>query len=1101
METSNKFLFEVSWEVCNKVGGIYTVIKSKISEVQKEFGDNYVLVGPLLINNPEFVEEKSIELTNIRHKLENAGIIAKIGRWSSPGGPIVVLVNYTGALDKDKLLYELWENYGVESMTGGWDYVEPVLFASMAGKVIEAISELYEGHHIIAQFHEWMSGAGLLYLRKKAPYIATVFTTHATILGRSMAGNGIDIYKDDELMNPMIEAGRFNIMAKYSMERVSAREADCFTTVSEITAREAKKMLKIEAAQLLPNGFNVKDVPDFQTNPDYFIKNKTKLLEFASGFLQKEFDVENTFVVSTSGRYEFHNKGIDVLIDALGELKRSENINSEKKIVTFLFVLAGAEHKFDANAELNPVKQYYNRYSFISTHPLWNPSNDAIVNACVRNDLKNNPDDNINVIFIPVYLDGDDGILNMTYYDALSGCDLSVYPSYYEPWGYTPLESISYGIPTVTTELAGFGSWILSLGTKINAVKTIIRSGKTNDAIIHELSNYLVEFNNLTLEQRSKLTREARLTAQKAEWEHFFSNYLTAFELALVNQRSRMSGSSSKELEIPEVMNFRGTDSTRPRLRNFTVKSSIPKEIEGLRKLAYNLWWSWTPDAHLLFNRLDPELYGNLGNNPVSLLETIPHDKLVEVSQNENYIRLYDSVMEKFENYQKSHKSLIDHKKEIPRDKPVAYFSMEFGFHESLPIYSGGLGILSGDHMKSASDTNINLVGVGLLYKKGYFKQGISKEGIQQAEYFYNDFYRMPIEEVQKNGKAVEIPVDMPGRTVYAKVWRINVGRIPVYMLDSSIMKNSPADREITSMLYGGGKKVRIEQEILLGIGGVKLLHELNISPSVYHLNEGHSAFLIIQRLINQLKFNQLDLDAAKEVIHASTVFTTHTPVAAGNETFDNTLVENYLRQYVENHGLNWQDVYELGHVNPSDTGPYEMTVLALKNTLIRNAVSKLHGVVSRKMWSHIWNGFLMEEVPITHITNGIHVGSWLSTEMKNLFDKYCSLNFSEDLMIKENWQKINAIPDKELWYAHINLKNRFFNYIKDRITNHWTREGEDPALLDKFLGNISPAPLTIGFARRFATYKRATLLFRDMDRFKRIVTNKKYPVQFIFCR
>lgn len=1096
METTNKFLFEVSWEVCNKVGGIYTVLKSKLSEVQKEFGDHYILIGPLLKNNPEFVEEKSIELTNIRHKLQTAGIAAKIGRWNDSGGPIVVLVNYTGTIDKDKLLYELWEQYGVDSMAAGWDYVEPVLFATMAGKVIEVLSELYEENQVIAQFHEWMTGAGLLYLHKKAPHIATVFTTHATILGRSMAGSGIDIYSGDELTNPLAEAAHFNILAKYSMERISAREADCFTTVSQITAREAKKMIKHTVDQLLPNGFNVKDTPDTLADQEYFNENRKKLLDFASRFLQKEFIPENTLIISTSGRYEFHNKGIDVFIEALGELKRSGNVNHGKSMIAFFFVLAGAEHKFDAHTE----NQYLNRYSFISTHPLWNPSNDPIVNACVRNELKNNAEDSINIIFIPVYLDGSDGILNMNYYDALSGCDLTVYPSYYEPWGYTPLESISYSIPTVTTDLAGFGSWAISLDTKSKAVTTIIRTGKETHDVVMELSNYLKEFNNLGSDSRLRLCREARAIAQKADWSNFFSNYLDAYDIALRNQRNRLTGSSSKELESLEILNFRGTDSTRPRLRNFTVKSSIPKEIEGLRKLAYNIWYSWTPDAHLLFNRLDPELYDKLGNNPVSLLETIPHERLVEVANNDNFIQLYTSVMNKFESYQKATRSLLDHKKEIPRDKPVAYFSMEFGLHESLPVYSGGLGILSGDHMKSASDMNLHLVGVGLLYKKGYFKQGISKDGGQQVEYYFNDFYRMPVEEVLKNGKPVEIPVDMPGRKVYAKVWKINVGRIPVYMLDTSIMKNSPADREITAMLYGGGKKVRIEQEILLGIGGTKLLHELNISPSVFHLNEGHSSFLILERLINEIKYNQLDIDTAKEVIRASTVFTTHTPVPAGNETFDNTLVENYLKQYAEDNGLKWQEVYDLGHINTPDTGPYEMTVLALRNSLLRNGVSKLHGIVSRKMWSNLWNGFLMEEIPIGHITNGIHVGSWLSTDMKNLFDKYCQLNFSEDLMVKENWQKIDAIPDKEIWFTHINLKTRFFNCIKDRITNHWTREGEDPAILDKFLGNLTPASLTIGFARRFATYKRATMVFRDMERFKRLILNKKYPVQFIFA-
>ena len=951
---SNKFLFEVSWEVCNKVGGIYTVITSKIREVQKEFGVNYFLIGPLLESNPDFIEDNSIELANIRHKLESSGITAKTGRWDISEKPVVILVNYTNTVNKDKLLYELWEDFGVDSMTGGWDYTEPVLFATVAGMAIEAISELFESDNITAHFHEWLTGAGLLYLNKKAPNIATVFTTHATILGRSMAGSGIDIYQQEDEINPFIEAAKLNITAKYSLERISAREADCFTTVSNITAIEARKLLKTDPDVILPNGFDLHDIPEFQNNPDYFLNNKKKLISFASSFLQKEFDINKTFIISTSGRYEFHNKGTDVLLDALGDLKKQGGIISDKNIIVFLFIPAGIEHKPEVNNDSTADKQIYNRYSFISTHALLNPGNDAISNSCKKNNLVNNPDDNINIIFIPVYLDGHDGILNMTYYEALAGCDLTVYPSFYEPWGYTPLESVAFSVPTITTDLAGFGNWVMSLGLKTKAVKIIIRTGNSRENIISNLKSCIADNIGLSPEVFNKLREDARQIAGKAKWEIFYKNYRQAYEIAWRKHKSRLAGLNVKEREVSEVYNFRGTDSTKPRLRNFTVKSSIPKEIEGLRKLAYNLWWSWTPAAHSLFSRLDPELYGKLGNNPVSFLETISHDRLVEISQNESYINLYESLMTKFENYLKAPKYLLNNNGNITSVRPVAYFSMEFGLHESLPIYSGGLGILSGDHMKSASDVNLQIIGIGLIYKKGYFKQGIAKDGSQQVEFYFNDFYRMPLEEVQKNGKALEIPVDLPGRIVYAKIWKINVGRLPVYLLDTSIVKNSPADREITNMLYGGGKKVRIEQEIILGIGGVKLLQELNINPSVYHINEGHSAFLIIQRLINHVRYNKLDFDTAREVIRASTVFTTHTPVAAGNESFDSTLVENYFRSYVEKNGLNWQDIFELGHINASETGTYEMTVLALRNSLKRNGVSKLHSLISRKMWNQI---------------------------------------------------------------------------------------------------------------------------------------------------
>jgi len=438
--------------------------------------------------------------------------------------------------------------------------------------------------------------------------------------------------------------------------------------------------------------------------------------------------------------------------------------------------------------------------------------------------------------------------------------------------------------------------------------------------------------------------------------------------------------------------------------------------------------------------------------------------------------------------------------KQIFPSRPVAYFSMEYGFHKSLPIYSGGLGVLSGDHVKTASDLNLAFVAVGLLYKHGYFRQMISREGEQRVEYDQLDFTRMPLLEVEKNDAPLMVAVEFPGRIVYARVWKALVGRVNAYFLDTDIQENSPNDRQITSQLYGGGKQMRIEQEIILGIGGIRTLEELNISPSVYHLNEGHSAFLILERLINLIKYENLDIDTAHEVIKASTIFTTHTPVPAGNETFDMPLLENYLRFYVESNKISWREFTEMGHMRLHDSGPFEMTVLALKNTYKRNGVSALHGKVSRSMWSSLWDGFPQEEVPIFSITNGVHAQSWLVHEIKELISRFTTISLNEALLAPEELKKIYAIPNHAIWNTHLNLKNRLYEIIKTRITENWTREGEDPSLLDAFLGKINPSALTIGFARRFATYKRPTLIMQDIERLKRILSGSKTPVQLVFA-
>ncbi|HEQ72429.1 MAG TPA: alpha-glucan family phosphorylase, partial [Spirochaetia bacterium] len=588
--------------------------------------------------------------------------------------------------------------------------------------------------------------------------------------------------------------------------------------------------------------------------------------------------------------------------------------------------------------------------------------------------------------------------------------------------------------------------------------------------------------------------------ALHAEWEIFFLEYLTAFEIAIRECRNRLQGRvKPKVIELKEV-EFRGADSQRPRFRKFSVKASIPEKLAGLRDIAYNLWWCWNQDSQELFSLLDEVKYERMGSNPVALIETIASERLSELAENDNYLHLYRAVTTKFNRYLNEENCQISIPDDLFREHPIAYFSMEYGLHESLPIYSGGLGILSGDHVKTASDLNLHMTAIGLLYKNGYFKQGISKDGDQLVEYYVNDFFRMPLQELHLDEEKVVISIEYPGRKVNARVWLAQVGRSAMYLFDTDIPENSPADRSMTAKLYGGGKQLRIEQEILLGIGGIRLLEKLKVTPAVFHLNEGHSAFLIIERLINLVKSHGLDVETAKEVIKANTVFTTHTPVPAGNETFEMPLVENYLKEYVESSGLAWQEIVDLGHKNLTDQGPYEMTALALKNSSRRNGVSRLHGAISRKMWADIWSGFLPDEVPIFHITNGVHAPSWITSEMKTLIVKHCSLNLGADLLEKKNWEKIQSIPHDQLWQTHTALKLKLFNFLKERITRHWTREGEDPALLERFLGLLKPNALTIGFARRFATYKRATLLLHNRERLKKLVTNEEYPVQFIFA-
>ncbi|MDZ4165318.1 MAG: alpha-glucan family phosphorylase [Smithellaceae bacterium] len=1094
------FLFEVSWEVCNKVGGIYTVIASKAAQAVKHYGDNYFLLGPDLKTNPEFEETDEGSWQRIREATAIKEIPCRFGRWRIPGSPKVVLVNFSKKYNKDQLLYRLWEDYGVESIAGGWDYVEPVMFSHACGEVIETIYNLYarpDKAPAVAQFHEWMCGAGLLALKKKTPEIGTVFTTHATILGRSLASSGVDLYSDMTQISPQREAKAHQITAKYSMESVSAREADCFTTVSEITATEAKNILGREPDVITPNGLDMEQIPDLAGNRDKALKSKQILLAAGRRFLRKDL-APNTRIMMISGRYEFSNKGIDLFLNALGRLEKT--LPEGRSLLVYLLVLGG-------HTDLIPsLKSDFTSPDPgnipIATHRLNYESSDPILITCNRVGLRNTPENKINVIFIPAYLNGHDGLINLHYYEALAGCDLGVFPSYYEPWGYTPLESAAYAVPTITTDQAGFGLWVQKNFPSPRGVLILNRCKIPVQTIEDNLHNLLTDFVSWSDGELLRQRKAARQIALKANWHDMFPNYLEAFGRAQKAALSRMEKISAVR-ERPDATIYTGTTSPLPHFRHFTAMANIPEKIDQLRRLAYNLWWTWNPKALDLFARLDFNLWTEMGSNPVRMLETVSLEKLLEAAENVSYLNLYTQIMEEFEQYLNCDRveARSMSSAEIRWSSPVAYFSTEYGFHESIPIYSGGLGVLSADHLKTASDLNLPLVGIGLLYKYGYFKQVVDKNGNQTAEYIENDFSNMPVQIVKdEQDEDVQISMEMPGRTLYANIWEIKVGRVTLYLLDTDVPRNTVQDRNITGRLYYADQKVRIEQEILLGMGGVKLLKKLGITPRAYHINEGHSAFLIFERISDMMLEEGLSFDEACEVVKNSTIFTTHTPVEAGNERFSKEMMEHYFASFVRNTGISWSQFLDLGRKDAGDDKPFFLTILALKLSHLRNGVSRIHGVVSRHMWRDVWKGFHDSDIPISHITNGAHVLSYLAPRMAALLEAHLGADWKEYLADPERWGKINSIPDNILWRMRYELKQKTIDFLHEHISSNWGKMGYSKSWQEEIFANINPAALFIGFARRFAPYKRADLIFSDLDRLDRIVNSKTRPVHIIIA-
>jgi len=531
------------------------------------------------------------------------------------------------------------------------------------------------------------------------------------------------------------------------------------------------------------------------------------------------------------------------------------------------------------------------------------------------------------------------------------------------------------------------------------------------------------------------------------------------------------------------------------------VEPQLPERIKRLKELAYNLWWSWNYEAQKLYSKINPLLWEKVYHNPVKFLLEIDQNSLIRASENKNYLSLYDSVFEKFDSYMNAKETWFTRNFPEYSGKIIAYFSAEYGLHESLPIYSGGLGVLSGDHIKSASDIGLPLVGVGLLYKQGYFNQRINSEGWQEAVYYSMDFNQLPLQKVIENNEQVKISLDLPGRKVWANLWKIKAGRVEVILLDTNTPENRAEDRWFTSQLYGGDQEMRITQEIFLGMGGVKALRRLGYNPAVWHMNEGHSVFLGLER-IRELVINEnLSFDEALEYVRSNNVFTTHTPVPAGNDAFPLNLQAKYFKSYWESVKIPESKFMDLGkEIDPHGYQIFSLTVLALKLSGRANGVSELHGHVSRKLWQKVWEQLPAEENPIIHITNGVHTESWIAPEMAELFDKYLGKEWRNNLDNPTFWEKVDEIPDEELWATHRLLKNKMIEFVRSRAKVEWIRHGISFVEIERELGKLlDPETLTIGFARRFATYKRATLIFKDIERIKKILGDSEKPVQIVF--
>jgi alpha-glucan phosphorylase-like protein len=530
----------------------------------------------------------------------------------------------------------------------------------------------------------------------------------------------------------------------------------------------------------------------------------------------------------------------------------------------------------------------------------------------------------------------------------------------------------------------------------------------------------------------------------------------------------------------------------QPTWKKLFVESNIPEKLSQLKEISRNLWWVWNTEARELFQSIDPDTWEECEHNPILLLEEVNYQRFLELEKDEEFILKMNHVSALFQKYLEARKEL--------KGPSIAYFSMEYGLHDSLKIFSGGLGILAGDYLKEASDSKVNLVAVGLLYRYGYFRQNISINGEQLSNYDAQQFSKIPVQPAyDSDGNWIFVEVDYPGRTVIARVWQVNVGSIKLYLLDTDFEANSDEDRFVTHHLYGGDNENRLKQEMLLGLGGIRALKKLGYETDIYHCNEGHAAMIGLERIANLVSEKGLLYAEAKEVVRASTLFTTHTPVPAGHDSFYQDMFRNYMFKFPEKIGISWDEFCNLGKADLHEDH-FNMSYLACNLSQGINGVSMLHGEVSKDVLSPLYKGFLPEELEVGYVTNGVHYSSWAAKEWKEFHQKYFGKNFPEEQLDFDLWEKIYQVPDEEIWKMKQALRSKTIAYVKQRFTSSWIKRNENPKLISEVLGKLNPEALTIGFARRFATYKRAHLLFRNLDRLSKLVNNPTRPVQFLFA-
>ena len=1095
--TKFRLLFDVSWEVCNMVGGIHTVLATKATQMHEYYDDNYIAVGPDVSDTTSLagVFEDDPWQPELLASLTSLPVKVRMGRWLIDGKPRCLLIDFKRLFkNKDQILAHYWERYKLNSLLGGQDYFEPVMFAEGAGMAIDRIfSEYYlpRGWDAVVHCHEWLAGGALLYLREHTPEVGTVFTTHATMLGRSLSSKHIEI---DSLRGPRgvdaaLLAQQNGVTAKHSLETVCAGVADAFTTVSNITAGECELLLGKRPDLITPNGLDESTPAPKYLEPAAVRNARKRLLQIATLVTGATYDPERTLLTMSAGRYEFENKGIDLVLDAAAKVAHGA---PGQRVLVFLMLPAGHTGPRPELVRASAGGRGHARETFISSHGLADEANDPVLRRCASLGLSNAADAAVHIVFLPIYLNGADPLIRETYYELLPGMDLTLFPSAYEPWGYTPQESIAASVPTVTSDMAGFGEWASHQGEWSHLGVYVLRR---RHVPIHQarddLAGKILEYSHLGGEEREKLKHAARALSAKTLWAEFAQEYHRAHAIA-----SRQAHMRTQSANYDRFRSF--AFKLRPMLegigaaahtRKVEVFNLLPPQLEKLHGLtADNLWWSWNWEGGELFSTLDPALWDRCGRNPTEFLNNLPAQKLEEAANSRAYLDRLEAL------------DARSKRETAAKSRPeIAYFCMEYGLSHLLRIYSGGLGILAGDYLKTASDMGVPLCAFGLAYREGYFVQRITPDGQQEAIHQESRFDRPPMLPVlDKNGEQLRFSIDAPDGPVFMQAWKVGIGSVDLYLLDTNLTQNSPSDRSTSDRLYGGGFEHRLHQEYVLAIGGLRLLRILGIDPKIFHMNEGHTAFLVLARMAELIRERSLSYYEAFEVVRHSTVFTIHTPVPAGHDEFPEGRVTPYLSLFEAELGK--EGPRSLGRATDSSRGAvFSMTALAVRGSVNMNGVSKIHGEVSRQMFHSMIPQFHPSEVPVSHVTNGVHAATWIAPQWQRVFAEKLGSDWRARLTDPAYWARVRELDAALVWDVHLQLKRKLIAWLKEHIRDTWARRKEPAANLGAAIARLNENAFIATFARRFAPYKRANLVLRDPVRLEKLVSADR-PVVFLFA-